>query len=481
MPLPIPRRIPGPWLARFTVLPLIIHQVLRRNFDGLHGTHGPVAQVGPRRVSVNDAAGLRDVFLSASARRLDRHPKLVFLHNYGAENMVSTVDGDAHHDRRRVVRPAYAATLAMSVPLRDAVARAAEGFVAVREKERGQGKQEVKSKNDTRTVLRLALADIMSHVTYGPSHETNTLRDQAQRALFQKDADFHDWRIKRSVTSVFALLFPDATLWLRDRGWKPKALDISLKNRPHTDRLGRAALQALQQRQGQPGASTPMEYMYRHFVDNGPTPAVPSLEYILSDCVDHFWAGVNTPLDPLMTLFSKLDDAQHLPVRARLQAELAAAALPHGGSPSHIPPPTLSRLPLLDAVIRETLRLHPPVPSGLERRVTKREGAITVGGHVVPSGWIVGASPDTLHRRPDVFAEPGEWRPDRWLANTSDEARRASLGDMKRHFYAFGAGPRMCIGVNVAWTAMRGLVAGIYGQPEGQAAEGTRTEEAKTT
>jgi hypothetical protein len=72
--------IPGPWLAKFTVLPLVLRQALRRNFDGLHGPHS-VVQTGPRRVSVNDARGLRDVFLSAPVRRLDRYPNLVFLHN----------------------------------------------------------------------------------------------------------------------------------------------------------------------------------------------------------------------------------------------------------------------------------------------------------------------------------------------------------------------------------------------------------------
>lgn len=468
--------IPGPWLAKFTVLPLVLQQVLRRNFDGLHGQYGAVVQTGPRRISVNDALGLRDVFLSAPVRRLDRHPKLVFLHNYAAENLVSTVDGDIHHVRRRVVRPSYAATLAVSEELRGVVSRAAEGFLALAETEQDQRPL---GNVDVKPLLRLALADIMSHVVYGKAHETNTLRAPEQRALLQKDADFHDWRISRSVSGAFALLFPDTTLWLRNRGWSPRGLDMNLFLRPHTDRLGRAALLALQE--GRTSARTsPMERMYRHFVENGPTPAVPSLEYILSDCVDHFWAGVNTPLDPLATLFKILDEPQNGHIRQRLQVELGEAAFPYGGSPFQIPAAALSRLPLLDAVIRETLRLYPPVPFGLERRVTKREDGITVGGHLIPAGWIVGAAPETLHRRPHIFTQPGEWRPERWLAGgdgVTGEARSASLRDMKRHFYAFGAGPRMCIGVNVAWTAMRGLVAGKYGRsPMTKSTNGTMME-----
>jgi hypothetical protein len=219
--------IPGPWLARFTVLPLVLRQALRRNFDGLHGRYGTVVQIGPRRVSVNDARGLRDVFLSAPVRRLDRHPKLVFLHNYFSENMISTVDGDTHHDRRRVVRPSYAATLAVSEELKGVVSRAAEGFLALREREQGQRPL---GNADVKPLLRLALADIMSHVVYGRAHETSTLRDPEQRALLQKDADFHEWRISRSVSSFFALLFPDTTLWLRKNlGWSPRGHDVNLQ------------------------------------------------------------------------------------------------------------------------------------------------------------------------------------------------------------------------------------------------------------
>jgi hypothetical protein len=38
------------------------------------------------------------------------------------------------------------------------------------------------------------------------------------------------------------------------------------------------------------------------------------------------------------------------------------------------------------------------------------------------------------------------------------------MKDMRAHFLAFGTGPRMCLGMNIAWSAMRGIVVGVYGR-----------------
>ena len=85
---------------------------------------------------------------------------------------------------------------------------------------------------------------------------------------------------------------------------------------------------------------------------------------------------------------------------------------------------------------------------------------------------VVGASPYVVGRNPDVYERAEQWVPERWLAgqegaaDDSGEGNGEKLRDMKRHFFAFGAGPRMCLGVNVAWAAMRAAVAGVYGRFE---------------
>jgi len=56
-----------------------------------------------------------------------------------------------------------------------------------------------------------------------------------------------------------------------------------------------------------------------------------------------------------------------------------------------------------------------------------------------------------MHRQPEFFPEPDEFRPQRWL-----DLPRSSLP--KGAYFPFGAGPRVCIGEHFAWMEMtRGL------------------------
>jgi cytochrome P450 len=50
-------------------------------------------------------------------------------------------------------------------------------------------------------------------------------------------------------------------------------------------------------------------------------------------------------------------------------------------------------------------------------------------------------SPYTLHRNADVFPDPLVFNPERWLGNSKDVA------EMKKWFWAFSSGGRMCIGM----------------------------------
>lgn len=104
----------------------------------------------------------------------------------------------------------------------------------------------------------------------------------------------------------------------------------------------------------------------------------------------------------------------------------------------------IEALPILHAVITETLRLYPSVPGGQPRYVPS---PCTLGGFPnIPKGTIVQAYAATLHRTPEVFPEPAKWKPERWLDASPEE-----LSTMRHWFWAFGSGGRMCIGSNFAY------------------------------
>ena len=100
-------------------------------------------------------------------------------------------------------------------------------------------------------------------------------------------------------------------------------------------------------------------------------------------------------------------------------------------------------MPLLDAVLMETLRLRSANPGPWLRRTPSPN--CKIGAFDIPGNTLVSATSYTLHRNPIVFSEPEEWIPARWL-----DASKESHKEMMRWFWAFGSGARMCIGSHFA-------------------------------
>jgi hypothetical protein len=106
----------------------------------------------------------------------------------------------------------------------------------------------------------------------------------------------------------------------------------------------------------------------------------------------------------------------------------------------------LDRLPLLDAIIKETMRLRSPTP-GPQRRVVP-SGGVTVNGYFVPADTIIGTSQRAVHRNEEVFPEPDVWKPERWMK----DALNKELGDKdpSKWWWAFGSGAMSCSGKDFA-------------------------------
>ena len=109
-------------------------------------------------------------------------------------------------------------------------------------------------------------------------------------------------------------------------------------------------------------------------------------------------------------------------------------------------------LPYLDAVVKESFRVHPATGLPLER-ITPAQGA-TIAGEFVPGGTIVGCSAWIIHHRPEIWGEDhDEFRPERWL-ECGEEKRKV----MEGHLFQFGMGSRTCIGKNISLLEVYKLV-----------------------
>ena len=102
-------------------------------------------------------------------------------------------------------------------------------------------------------------------------------------------------------------------------------------------------------------------------------------------------------------------------------------------------PPTIEDLramPLVDGVVRETLRLWPPAAISGRRAVDDFE----LHGYTIPGGSMVMYSPYLTHRLPEVWGDPLDYRPERWEAGEP----------VPFSFVPFGGGYRKCIGFALA-------------------------------
>ncbi|KAL9113808.1 MAG: hypothetical protein Q9187_007568, partial [Circinaria calcarea] len=122
------------------------------------------------------------------------------------------------------------------------------------------------------------------------------------------------------------------------------------------------------------------------------------------------------------------------------------------------------KLPYLDAVIRESMRMHPSVGLPLERTVPP-EGLKLPDGRFIPAGTAVGMNAWVIHQNKEVFGENAEsFVPERWLqyeheSETSFQARRSR---MREADLTFGAGNRVCLGKNIALLQLYKVVATLF-------------------
>jgi cytochrome P450 len=101
----------------------------------------------------------------------------------------------------------------------------------------------------------------------------------------------------------------------------------------------------------------------------------------------------------------------------------------------------------LDAVIKETLRLR-PVLGIVARRLTQ---PAEVGGYLLPAGVTVTPSIYLVHRRPEVYPEPREFRPERFLEQPAGTYT----------WIPFGGGVRRCLGASFATYEMKVVLSTI--------------------
>src|SRR6266704_900162 len=154
-------------------------------------------------------------------------------------------------------------------------------------------------------------------------------------------------------------------------------------------------------------------------------------------------AGHETTAIALVWTFYLL--SQYPQVRAKLQDEIRNILAE--GEPTL---DELAKIPYLDWVLNESMRLYPP--AWLQMRFVAKETELD--GVRLPVGTLIILSQWVIHRLPEIWKDPEVFRPERW-----DPANKQQLP--AGAYFPFGGGPRTCIGMPLAQLEARIILANI--------------------
>jgi cytochrome P450 len=168
-----------------------------------------------------------------------------------------------------------------------------------------------------------------------------------------------------------------------------------------------------------------------------------------------FAAGHETSTNALAwTLFLL---SQHPLVARDLDDEIEAALR---GAPPSVD--DLARMPLLDAVVKESMRVLPPVP--FHPRIVAEDAVLA--GHRLPAGSEMFLSIFHMHHDPALFPDPSRFAPRRW------ETAKPSVYE----YNPFSAGPRMCIGAAFATMEIKIVLAMVLQRFRAELPDGARVD-----
>uniref|UniRef100_A0A8C8FPV3 unspecific monooxygenase n=1 Tax=Oncorhynchus tshawytscha TaxID=74940 RepID=A0A8C8FPV3_ONCTS len=154
---------------------------------------------------------------------------------------------------------------------------------------------------------------------------------------------------------------------------------------------------------------------------------------ILSQAMIFIFAGYETSSSTMSFLAYNLATNPH--VMTKLQEEIDTVF----PNKAPIQYEALMQMDYLDCVLNESLRLYPISPR-LERVAKK---TVEINGIVIPKNCVVLVPTWTLHRDPEIWSDPEEFKPERFSKENKESIDPNT-------YMPFGAGPRNCIGMRFA-------------------------------
>ncbi|KAK4466832.1 Tryprostatin B 6-hydroxylase [Cladorrhinum samala] len=423
-------KYPGPFLARLSNFYITAKSMKKLHIfeevQQLHAQYGDIVRVGPRELSIASPEAVAAVYGSQSP--VSKGPWYTLLEPRTPLFMAR--DKQEHARRRKVWDRGFTTKALLGYDPR--ITKAINQMLAVVR----EHSEQAKPLNMTQW-FDYFVFDIMEDLAFNKS--SNMLENGKESYIFETiRADMYNIAFFTHLPWLLPFLKRTPVLnhnYLQFWRWIQTQIDERRRNTPEQPDIFSWILEAYEK-----GPQTRRDQYNLH-----------------GDAQLIVIAGTDSVAATLTHMFLEL--AHHPAHTKALQSELDALPdLSHDN---------LITIPLLDAIINETMRLHPPVASGTQR-VTPPEG-LHVGGQYIPGDTIVYVPSYTVFRDSRNFQQPTEFIPERWTS-------RPELVKNKSVFIPFNIGPYACVGKRLAMLEIRRLVAEILWRYDIQLAPGHNKE-----
>jgi cytochrome P450 len=419
------RRFPGPKLDAATQLVFNFHSLIGDTHtytECLHTKYGEVVRVGPNQLSYINEQAWKDIYMHRQdgngkamkqLEKVTKRPEKV-------PSIVSATD-EVHARQRKMLSHAFSdKALREQEPL----LRSYTDLMVRNMHDDARNNRPV----DMVRTFNFLTFDIIGDLAYAESfHATETRKEHPWFALFWKT-------VKRGTLFTMGITFPFAPIFLL-----PLAPILS----KDAQQLFDYAKQKVRSRIASGDKERPdfMARVLKHNTSDGTGISIPEIESTFELLTIAGSETTATLMSGLMWLVHRNPE-----VLAKLKREVREGF----ASDDDITLIKIDQLPYLQATLTESLRMYPPVPIALNRR-TPPEG-ISICGQWIPGGVAVGVPHRPAYLSPVNFAEPLTFAPERFIP----EVRPAKFENDRRNvLQPFSAGPRNCLGKNLAYTEMK--------------------------
>ncbi|KAK5553515.1 hypothetical protein LTR46_008490 [Exophiala xenobiotica] len=421
-------RVPGPFIAKFSRWWLAYHGWrgdFHRLLTSLHERYGEVVRIGPDEVLTLSPDAVKKIYGAGSQFRKSEW----YLPQQGERKFDLFAERDiiVHRNHRRLVNNAYATSSLMELePYMDS---AIAYFMTTLHHVQGQ-------RIDFGLWLQLFAFDVIGEVTFS---QRFGLMDAGRESEALK-------QIKKVLRS---------TSWV---GQVPYVYKLHQLLRPIignrlalTARNGSLRQFAMDQVQSRILRGSDHRDMLGRFVEiNKAKPLEFDEAALISMTASNIAAGSDTTAISLRSMIYYLLQSPHC--LSKLVTEIdEATATEETSHQTVVTYEQANRMPYLQAVMNEALRIHSIVGHSMQR-VVPSEG-IQIGAYYIPSGTIIGTSPYVLGRSEAIYGPDAKtFRPERWLED-------GGKYDLWSGYLAFGGASRLCIGKNISWMEMSKVLA----------------------